>query len=321
MRKSTIALLLLAAASPVAAQPAPAAYPVKPVRMIVPFVAGGPNDIVGRAVARKLEEALGQPVLIDNRGGANGTLGTTLAARAPPDGYTIAIGSLGTLGISPSIYPALGYDVMKDFEHIALIGVAGNALIVHPSVPAKNLRELIALAKQNPGKLNYASVGSTSHLMAELINSMAGIKTVHIPYKGAAPALVALLSGEVDFFINAFPGLLPHMQAGRLRALAVTTNKRSLLAPAVPTMIEAGLPGYNAATWYSLVTPAGTPREIVSRLNQSTIKALKAQDMIDSFAAMDTELLFTTPEQTAEFIRSDIAKWAKVVKIAGAKPE
>jgi tripartite-type tricarboxylate transporter receptor subunit TctC len=312
---------LAVVSSAAAAQSAPAPYPVKPVRMIVPFVPGGPNDIVGRAVARKLEESLGQQVVIDNRGGANGTLGTTLTAKSAPDGYTIGIGSLGTLGISPSIYPKLGYDVMKDFEHIAMIGSVGNALIIHPSVPAKNLKELIALAKQNPGKLNYASVGSTSHLMAEMLNSMAGIQTVHIPYKGASPALVALLSGEVDYFVNAFPGLLPHIQAGRLRALAVTTNKRSLLAPDVPTMLEAGLSGYNASTWYSLVAPAGTSREIVARVNQATVKALRSQDLLDSFAASDTEVMIATPEQTADFVRNDIAKWAKVVKAAGVKPE
>jgi tripartite-type tricarboxylate transporter receptor subunit TctC len=202
-----------------------------------------------------------------------------------------------------------------------MIGSVGNALIIHPSVPAKNLKELIALAKQNPGKLNYASVGSTSHLMAEMLNSMAGIQTVHIPYKGASPALVALLSGEVDYFVNAFPGLLPHIQAGRLRALAVTTNKRSLLAPDVPTMLEAGLSGYNASTWYSLVAPAGTSREIVARVNQATVKALRSQDLLDSFAASDTEVMIATPEQTADFVRNDIAKWAKVVKAAGVKPE
>ncbi|MGH8617261.1 MAG: Bug family tripartite tricarboxylate transporter substrate binding protein [Burkholderiales bacterium] len=320
--RAALGLAALAMAPfPAAAQSSSASYPVKPVRMIVPFVPGGPNDIVGRAVARKLEESLGQQVVIDNRGGANGTLGTTLTAKAAPDGYTIGIGSLGTLGISPSVYPKLGYDVMKDFEHIATIGSVGNALIIHPSIPAKNLRELIALAKKNPGKLNYASVGSTSHLMAEMLNSMAGIQTVHIPYKGASPALVALLSGEVDYFVNAFPGLLPHIQAGRLRALAVTTDKRSPLAPDVPTMLEAGLPGYNASTWYSLVAPAGTPRDMVTRINQATVKALRSQDLLDSFAASDTVVMIMTPEQTTDFARSEIAKWAKVVKAAGVKPE
>jgi tripartite-type tricarboxylate transporter receptor subunit TctC len=299
----------------------PAAFPVKPIRMIIPFVPGGPNDIVGRAIGRKLQEAFGQPVVIDNRSGANGTLGVGLIAKSPPNGYTIGAGSLGTLGISPSIYPQLGYDAMKDFEHITLTGLAGNALVVHSGVPAKNLKELIALAKQHPGKLNYASVGSASHLMAEMINSMANIRTVHVPYKGASPALVALLAGEVDFFLNAFPGLLPHIKSGKLRALAVTAAKRSLLAPDVPTMMEAGLPGYEASTWYSLVAPAGTPREIVVRLNQAALQALKSQDIVDAFAAMDTEPLGTTPEQTADFVRRDIAKWAKVVRIAGVKPQ
>lgn len=296
-------------------------YPAKPVRMIIPFAPGGPNDLIGRAVARKLEDGLGQPVIVDNRGGADGTLGTVLAAKAVPDGYVISIGSLGTFGISPSIFPKLGYDAIKDFEHISMIGIVGNALVVHPSVPAKNLKELIALAKRNPGKLNYASVGSSSRLMAEMINSMADIRTVHIPYKGAAPALVALLSGEVDFFLNAFPGLLPHVKAGRLRAIAVTTSKRSLLAPDVPTMIEAGLPGYDASTWYLLVAPSGTPREIVTRLNQIMVKASRSKDMLEYFATMDTAPLSSTPEQTVEFVRNEITKWAKVVKASGAKPE
>lgn len=313
-------LVLMGLATPAAAQPAPAPYPVKPIRMIISFAPGGPNDIVGRAVARRLEDALGQTVIVDNRGGANGTLGTGVAAKAPPDGYTVFIGSLGSIAISPNI-TRLSYDPMRDFEHIAMIAIVGNLLVVHPSVPAKNLKELVALAKASPGKLNYGAVGGTSHLMAEMINTMAGIKTVHVPYKGAAPALVGLLSGEVDFFLNAFPGLLPHVKSAKLRALAVTTDKRSPFVPGVPTMSESGLPGYSASTWFSLAAPAGTSREIVAQLNQAVVKGLKSPEMVDALANMHAEAIFTTPPQTAEFVRNEIAKWGKAVKAAGVKPE
>ena len=317
--RALLAACALAAAAPAFAQPA--AYPVKPIRMIISFVPGGPNDIIGRAVARRLEAELGQTVIVDNRGGANGTLGSALAAKAPPDGYTVLLGSLGSIAISPSIYPKLPYDPMRDFEHAAMIAIVGNLLVVHPSVPVKTLKELIALAKASPGKLNYGSVGGTSHLMGEMLNTMAGIKTIHVPYKGAAPALVGLISGEVDFFINAFPGLLPHVKTGKVRAIAVTTDKRSPFVPDVPTMAEAGLPGYSASTWFSLIAPAGTPREIVTVLNQAVVKGLKSKDMIEALANMHAEPIVSTPAETADFMRSEIAKWAKAVKAAGVKPE
>ncbi|MDB5866493.1 MAG: tctC [Betaproteobacteria bacterium] len=321
MRLRGLFICLALASGTAGAQSAPASYPAKPIRMIISFVPGGPNDIVGRALARRLEESLSQTVIVDNRGGANGTLGTALAARTAPDGYTVLIGSLGTLGISPSIYPKLGYDAIRDFEHIAMIAVVANLLVVHPTVPAKSLKALIALARKNPGKLNYGSVGGTSHLMAEMLNSAAQISTVHVPYKGAAPALVGLIGGEVDFFVNPFPGLWPHVKSGKLRALAITTDKRSRFAPEVPTMGESGLPGYSAATWFSLEAPAGTPREIVARLNQAVMKALRTPEMLDSLNNMNAEPVMATAEQTAEFIRNEIPKWAKAVKAAGVKPE
>jgi len=261
--------------------------------------------------------------VIENRGGAGGTIGAEFVARSAPDGYTLLVGSLSTHGISQSLYPKLGYDVLKDFAHITLLALVDNFLVVHPSVPAKNLKDLIALAKKNPGKLNFGSVGvgGASHLMAEMVNSMADIRTVHVPYKGAAPATAALLGGEVDFFLSGIPALLPHVKAGRVRALANTTERRSPLAPDVPTMIESGLPGYNVSTWYVLSAPAGTPREIVTRLNAVVVKGLKAQDTLDSFNQMGAEVMGTSPEQTVEFLRSELAKWAKVVKASGAKPE
>ena len=214
-------------------------FPNKPLRVVVAFVPGGITDIVGRTVARKLED-LGQPVIVDNRGGANGQVGTALVAKAPADGYTLLIASLGTHGAAPSLYQNLPYDPLRDFEHVSMVAVVGNLMVVNPSLPAQNLKELIALAKKSPGKLNYGGVGGSSQLMSELINSMADIKTVHVPYKGAAPATVAVLNGEIDFMLHSFSGLLPLVQAGKLRAIAVTTDKRSPQAPDIPTMSEAG---------------------------------------------------------------------------------
>jgi tripartite-type tricarboxylate transporter receptor subunit TctC len=310
----------VALAEPCAAQPS---WPVKPVRVVIPFPPGGPTDIVGRAAARKIEEAFGQPAVIENRGGAGGTVGAEFVARSPADGYTLIVGSLSTHGISPSLYPKLGYDVIRDFSHVTLLALVDNFLVVHPRVPARNLKELIDYARRNPGKLNFGSVGvgGASHLMAEMVNSMAGIRTVHVPYKGAAPATAALLGGEVDFFLSGIPALLPHVKAGRLRAIANTHSRRSSLAPDVPTMIESGLPGYDVSTWYVMSAPAGTPREIVNRVNGVVVKGLRSPETLESFAQMGAEVMGTTPEQTVEFLRGEIAKWAKVVKASGAKPE
>lgn len=320
---AALGVVAIVGSAEVSAQSASAAgaYPTKPVRMVVSFAPGGPNDIVGRAVARALEEPLGQPVIVDNRGGANGTLGTGLAAKAAPDGYTVLIGSLGTFGISPNIYRKLAYQPMKDFEHIAMIAIVGNLLVVHPSVPAKHLKELIAIARKSPGKLNYGAVGGTSHLMAEMMNSMANIETVHVPYKGASPAIVGLISGEVDYFFNAFPGLWPHVQAGKLRALAMTTAKRSRFAPELPTMSEAGLPGYDASTWFSLAAPAGTPREIVLRLNQAAMAGLKSGALPDLLAKMYAEPFGSSPEEARQFVAAEIPKWGRAVKAAGMTPQ
>lgn len=296
------------------------AYPNKPIRVVVAFVPGGITDIVGRTVARKLED-LGQPVVVDNRGGANGQVGSTLVAKSTADGYTLLIGSLGTHGVAPSMYRSLAYDPLRDFEHVSMVAVVGNLLVVNSSLPVKNLKELIALAKKSPGKLNYGGVGGSSRLMSELINSMADIKTVHVPYKGASPATIAVLNGEIDFLLHSFSGLLPLVQAGKLRAIAVTTDKRSPMAPDIPTMSEAGLPGYNASTWFSLVAPARTPSEVVARLNQAVVKGMKSQETIDYFNSLNAQIMTTTPRQTADFLQEEIAKWAKVVKAAGIKPE
>jgi tripartite-type tricarboxylate transporter receptor subunit TctC len=311
---------LAAFTSHVDAQSARPPYPSKSLRIVVPFVPGGITDIAGRTVARQLEE-MGQSVIVDNRGGANGQVGSALVAKAQPDGYTLLIASLGTHGIAPSMYRNLPYDPVSSFTHVSMIATVGNLMVVSPRTQAGSLKELIALAKKYPGKLNYAAVGGSSHLMSELINSIAGIRTTHVPYKGAAPATVAVLSGEVDFLLHSFSGLLPLVQAGKLRAIAVTTDVRSPLAPDVPTMSEAGLPGYNASTWFSLVAPAHTPPEVLTRLNQVVVKGLKSRETVDYFNTLNAQVVVTTPQQTADFLRNEITKWGKVVQNAGIKPE
>lgn len=318
---AALMLVLHAGFPPVAlAQPA---WPAKPVRLVIPFPPGGPTDIIGRAAARKIEEAYGQSMVIENRGGAGGTIGAEFVARSPADGYTMLVGSLSTHGIAQSLYPKLGYDVLKDFHHVTLLALVDNFLVVHPAVPAKTVKDLIGLARKSPGRLNFGSVGvgGASHLMAEMVNSMAGVRTIHVPYKGAAPATAALLGGEVDFLLSGIPALLPHVKAGRVRALATTLDKRSRLAPDVPTMVESGLPGYVVSTWYVLSAPAGTPRDIVNRANSAVVKGLKAADTVESFNRMGAEVMGTTPEQTVDFLRAELAKWAKVVRDSGARPE
>ncbi|HTE13539.1 MAG TPA: tripartite tricarboxylate transporter substrate binding protein [Burkholderiales bacterium] len=312
-------LALFTTAITVQAQP----YPVKPIRCVVPYPPGGPTDIIGRAIAQKLAEALGQPVIIDNRGGAAGTIGSEQVARAPADGYTLLWGTPGTHGIAPSIYPKLGYDPVKDFTHITLIALGTNLLVVHPSVPARSVAELVAVAKSRPGKLNFGSAGAgaTSHMAAEMLKVMSGIDMLHVPFKGAAPAIVALMSGEVDLAILDTPPLLPHVRSGKLRALAVASQRRSRVLPQLPTMEESGLPGYNASSWHGLFAPAGTPRDIVSKLHTTITQIVKLPDITERLSAQGVEPVANTPDPFAEFIKSEIARWARIAKISRAKAE
>lgn len=300
-----------------------APYPSKPVRLVIPWPPGGPTDMVGRPVARKLEESLGQPVVVDNRGGAGGTIGAEHVAKAPADGHTLLVSGLSTHGIAPSIYPKLGYDALKDFAHVTVLASVPNLLVVHPSMPVTTFKGLVGLARKHPGTLNYASVGvgSTSHLMSEMINSMAGVKTVQVPYKGGTPALTALLGGEVHFYIGGLPALLPHAKSGRLRALAVTSSQRSKHVPAVPTMIESGLAGYDASSWYAISAPAATPREIVARLSQILVKAVKSPEMVESLVKLGADPIGSTPEKATAFVSREIGVWAKAVKASGARFE
>lgn len=313
-----ILCLLGATASPLWAQ----SYPSKPVRLILPFPPGGPTDILGRAVGQKLSEQIGRPVVIDNRPGAGGNLGVELAAKSPPDGYTIVLSS-PLIAISPSLYSKLNYDPIKDLAPISLVATIQNLMIVHPSVPAKTLKEFIQLARNNPGKLNFGSggVGTTTHLASELLKSLAKIKMVHVPFKGTGQAMLGLMGGQVDMLVIAVPPTIPQIQAGKIRALAVLSDRRASALPNVPTAKEAGVDNYEVPIWYGILAPAGTPGSIINTLNQELTKALTSTDLRERLAAVDVEPMTSTPEQFANFIKSETVRYAKVIKDSGAKAD
>jgi tripartite-type tricarboxylate transporter receptor subunit TctC len=297
-------------------------YPAKPIRLIFPFPPGGPTDLLGRALAQKLSDQMGQQVVADNRPGAGGNLGLELAAKAPPDGYTIVLSS-PLVAISPSLYAKLNYDPVKDLAPISLIASIQNVLLVHPSVPAKSLKDLIALARAAPGKLNYGSggVGTTTHLAPELLQSLQKIKMVHVPYKGSGLALIGLIGGDVDLLIMAVPAAASQIQAGKVRALAVLATQRSSVIPTVPTSKEAGVENVEVPIWYGILAPAGTPRDIITRLNAELVKALTSADLKERLATAGIEPMTSTPEQFATFIRSETVRYAEVIKAAGIKAE
>ena len=297
-------------------------YPARPIRLVVPYPPGGPLDIMARAIGQKLSEAWKQPVVVDNRAGAGGNIGADLVAKSPADGYTLLMGAVATHAINPSLYSKIPYDPVKDFTPVALVAQVPNILVINPSVPAKSVRELIALARAKPAYLNFGSgsTGSTGHLAGELFNTMAGVQMVHIPYKGAAPAMADLLSGQVQLMFDNLANALPNVKAGRLRALAVTTLARSPAMPDLPTIAESGLPGFDLTTWFGLMVPAGTPADIVARLNAEIVRALNANDMRERLQKMGAEPpANNTPEHFAAFIRTEAEKYAKVVKDSGAK--
>jgi tripartite-type tricarboxylate transporter receptor subunit TctC len=305
-----------AAAQTRAAGPA-GSYPSKPVRMIVPYVPGGPTDILGRSVAQALAEAFGQPVVIDNRPGAAGNVGTVAAARAAPDGYTLNMVAI-SFAVAPSIDPKVGYDPLRDFAPISLVATVNNMLVVHPALPVKSVKDLVALARSRPGQLTYASGGSggAQHLAGELFASLAGVKMMHVPYKGSAPGVTALLGGEVMLGFTDTLITLPLVKAGKLRALAVTGAERSPLMPDVPTMIESGLANYAVNVWFGLLAPAGTPAEIVTRIGGEVGRHVRSPAMRDRLTALGAEPVGNTPDQFAAFLRSEIARWADVVRTA-----
>jgi tripartite-type tricarboxylate transporter receptor subunit TctC len=315
--------ILLLAITVICSAAASAQYPNKPVRMVVPFPAGGPTDIVSRAIAPKLSEALGQSVIIDNRAGAGGVTGTEQVAKAPADGYTLLMGTIGGLAVSMSLHPNRGYDTLRDLAPITQAVTVTNILVLHPSVPAKSVKELLAIATARPGRLNYASsgAGTVTHLAGELLKMMAGVNIVHIPYKGGAPALTALLSGEVDCSFENGLIVTPHIKSGKVRAIAVTGAQRSKLAPELPTIAEAGLPGYNASGWYGLVAPAATPRDIINRLSSEVTRVLRTPDIVERLSSQGAEPVGNPSEQFGAFIRSEIDKWAKLVKAVNMKAD
>ena len=306
-------LLLLLITLPVAAQQ----YPSKPIRLVVPFPPGGPTDVVSRLLAPKLAELLGQQIVVENRGGSGGMIGTEQVAKAVPDGYTIIMGTIGGLAVAKSLNPRLGYDTLRDLAPITQSVSVTSILIVHPSVPAKNVRELLAIAKSSPGKLNYASSGNgtVTHLAGELLKLLGKVSIVHVPYKGGAPALTAIMSGEVDMSYENSLIITPYIRSGRVRALAVTGATRSKLLPDLPTIAET-LPGYNASGWYGLLAPAATPKPIIARLHVEAAKALHSPDIVAKLASQGAEPVGNTPEEFTAFIRSEISKWANLVKAA-----
>jgi tripartite-type tricarboxylate transporter receptor subunit TctC len=298
------------------------AYPAKPVRFIAGFPAGGPSDIVTRAVAKRMSELMGQPVVVENRSGAGGHIAVEAVAKAPPDGYTILLaGSFLTIG--PSLNPKLGYDPVRDLAPVALIARNQYLLVVHPAVPARNVKDLIALARSRPGQLNYGSsgVGAPPHLATELLKTMARVNAVHVPYKGATPAIADLIGGHIDFYIGGISGLIPQVRSGKVRALAVTGARRSSELPDVPTIAEAAIPGYDISTWFGVVAPAGTPKEIVARLNATLAKIVGEKDTQSYLAAQGLEPATSTPDELGRIIRDEIPKFARIVKAAGIKAE
>jgi tripartite-type tricarboxylate transporter receptor subunit TctC len=296
-------------------------YPNKPIRLIVGFAPGGPNDIIARIVSQKLAESVGVPVPVDNRPGADSMIGTQLAARAAPDGYTLAMIS-ASAAIHPSIYTNIPYDVVKDFSHVTVLASGAFVVVVNPALPVKSIKELIAVAKARPGQLNFASsgAGGTLHLSGELFKSLAHVNMNHVPYKGGAPAITDVVTGQVEVMFSPIAIAMPHIRTGKLRPLAVTSAKRWPSLPDLPTVAEAGVPGYESTGWYGIVAPARTPREIVTKLNQEFLKVLARPDVREQLTKFDIEPVGDSPEHMTNFIKAELVKWAKVVKDAKLSP-
>jgi tripartite-type tricarboxylate transporter receptor subunit TctC len=298
-------------------------FPARPLRMIIPFPPGGGTDIMGRMVAQRLNDALAMQVVIDNRGGAGGLIGTEMAARANPDGHTLMIGSVSTICMNPSLHKNLSFDPIRDLAPVSLVASTPSMLVVGSTLPVKSVKDLIALAKAKPGQLSYATPGSgsSSHLGTELFKQAAGVDIIHVPYKGTGPAVTDLVSGQVAMFISNMPSVLPMIRAGRLRALAVTSLQRSALTPDLPTVAESGIPGFEVIVWYGVLGPAGMPRPILLRINQEVRKMSDMQDVKDRLAAQGAEVMTSTPEAFGKRIRDDRAKWERIVKSAGVKAD
>ena len=323
MRLKTVRFLVAAVATIACSVAAAQNYPTKPIRFIAPFPPGGSTDFLARIVALKMSESMGQQVVVENRGGAGGTIGVEAAAHAAPDGYTIVMGHVGTFGVNPTLYPKLPYDAIKDFAPITLLAMVPNGMVVHPALPVRSVKDFLAIARAKPKALLYGSGGngSAAHLAAAYFELLAKIQLTHVPYKGTGPALIDLVAGQTSMMITGMPAVMPHIRSSRLRLLAVGNVKRLALLPEVPTIAESGVPGYDATQWYGVLAPAGTPRELVMKLNAEMTRALKLPDVRDKLAADGALPVGDTPEEFAAHIKTEIARWAPVVKASGAQPE
>jgi len=311
---------LLSLATPLLAQQA---WPNRPIRLVVPYPAGGATDLLARTFGQKLSENLGVPVTLDNRGGANGIVGSEIVAKAPPDGYTMLIDNVTFHSINATLYKKIPFNTQKDFELVSLVGWVDNVLVINPATPAKTVRELADLARARPGQFSYASSGSgsTAHLSGVLFNSLAGVETMHIPYKGGTPAMTDLMGGQVSMYFAGMSTALPFIKSGKLRALGVAGAQRNAALPDVPTMAEAGLPGFDASNWYAVMLPAGTPREIVNRLNAETIKVLQHPEVRERLVAQGYTIKWSTPQEVQAYVKTEMERWAKIVKASGAQAD
>ena len=318
-----LANLVTLVAVPVAAQPAASDYPSRPIVVHVPQAVGGSTDVLSRTILRKLSEVLGQSIVVENRAGANGIIGTELVAKAPPNGYTLLVGGTGTMAINPGLYTKLPYDPVRQFTPVAMFGYSTSVLIVHPSVRAGTIGELIALAKSKPGELKYASagIGSSPHLSAEIFKQLAGIELLHVPYKGSTPGVSATIAGEIDLMFTGIASALAQIKSGRLRALSINGARRSPALPNVPIAAESGLPGFDVDFWIGLFAPAGTPRTIVTRLNAEINAIASAAEIKELFLVLGVDALPLSPEQYAELLAKDTERWIKAVRSAGIKGE
>ncbi|MGH8633114.1 MAG: Bug family tripartite tricarboxylate transporter substrate binding protein [Burkholderiales bacterium] len=317
LRFAILALAGITFCGPVAGQQ----YPAKPIRMIIGFPPGGGTDIIGRIVGHRLNDALGQQILPDNRGGASGQIAAELAAKAPPDGYTVMMAHIAAMSILPSLYPKLPYDPVKDFAPISLVAVSPNLVVIHPTLPVKNIKELIALARSRPGQIHYESsgIGTVQHLAGELFKLQANVDLLHVPYKGAGPAIIDLVAGHVQLGFDVVPVAGTQVKAGKLRALGVTSAKRSALFPDLPTVTESGVPGFDLSTWWGLVAPAAVNKDVIARLHGETVKVLRQKDVADRIADQGAEVAGSTPAEFAAFIRAEREKYARIVKEANIK--
>ncbi len=323
MKSLAIVGLIGASAMACAVQAQAQEYPSKPIRMIIPFVPGGANDVFGRLAGIKITEALGQQVIVENRGGAGGSVGMELAAKAPPDGYTLVLGNIANLSVNPTLYRKLSYNPVTDLQPITLMAKLPSILVVHPSLPAKNIKELISLARAQPARLTFGTGGggSGSHLTMELFKLQSKIDLVHIPYKGVGPAMIDLLAGQITMSFGAVPGVGPYVRSARLRGLGVTSAGRIAAYPDMPTVAQAGLPGFEATLWYGVLAPAGTPMPIINRLHATLIRAMQSPDMKERFVAEGAEQVGSTPQEFQAFIKSEIERWAVVVRASGMRAE